>query len=387
MKKHIILFAVAALTMSAACTKVDVETPDQKISFEVANYVAQTKAEGSLATEGFYNFHTYANFFPEIGDAQAFMTNVQINPYNNSNVLQTSGNDIYSWAPAVDYYWPKTGYINFYSYAGTKNPSVSMSDDKKTATFSYTNQEIASTDNILVADAALHFNENNHSVYNQDHVTAGVPTLFRHQLAQVAFKVHLKTTDAKKSANTEWTVQVLADNANSRESSVTVVKTGSLVLTNADALAADATKNSTKQEWTISTGDATNKIWTPASATEEIKFTTQTLTIPINATESDDTKDLVAMRTVLPQAAGGVNIKLYYQVSATHTGESTPFMTEIISVNATLTTLAATPAYWKINQQITYTINIDPVTQKVTFDPAVAEWESQTGTINYPIVP
>lgn len=393
MKKYFIVLAVAALAASAACTKVETITPDQKISFEVANYVPQTKANSSLDSEGYTSFTANAWFFQGENNKMQYM--------NNETV--SKGTD--SWAPANDYYWPKdaSSYINFYSYAGSKAPAISADETMKTITVSYANVEIANNDNFMVADPALHFKSNvdqveindeqgefnytgenagKHTYTGSSQSYTGVPTLFHHMLAKVAVVVKLKTTEAKKSANTTWTVKVLADGSN-----IKPIKKGSLTLKNTDAATA-----ATIDSWKIYNGeteitDAAAKSigWIAGTDIETIAFTEQTLTIPANATESADTKNLVDVRTVLPQATSGVNFNLKYEVSASH--GDTAFMKEIITLDEqTLAAAASTVTAWNMNQITLYTITIDPVTEKVTFDPAVVEWDSVTGTITVPAV-
>ena len=386
MKKYLII-GIAALAALASCTKVGIDEsqiPDKKISFEVASYVPQTRANSSLDSEGYNSFTTNAWFFAAAGKG----TDMQ---YMNG-VTVSKGTD--SWAPADDYYWPKSGYINFYSYAGTRTPAVSASADFKTVTMAYTNQEIAATDNILVAKPALHYTANTNEVsydkalgefnyetgYAYDSATdggySGVPTIFQHMLAKVAFIVKLKTTDAKKSANTTWTVEVLNDGTNN--SNIIPVKKGTLSLSNTEAATAAAIG-----EWT-NTNTAEPAIgWVAGSDTETIAFAGKTLTIQPNATESAETDNkLVEVRTVMPQLTSGVDFNLSYKVTASH--GATNFMEEIINVTSSnLAAAVSSITKWEMNKVYIYTITIDPVTQKVTFDPAVVEWEAATnGAIN-----
>ena len=379
--------------------------PGNKIAFTVADYSQQTKAdETSLATgeDGIYSFHTYATQFPEIGDAVVFMSDVEIKAWNSTPAVVTSGDDIYTWAPEQDYFWPKTGYINFFSYAGTKSPATkTVSDDKKTVTYDYGTVTIANNDNILVADAALHFNSNTRAsgdTYHKDHVSAGVPTLFRHQLAKVKFIVHLKTTQTA-STNTTWKVRTIASETISSvdyASTLTIVKNGSLKLQNVDGLAADATKNTTTQSWSAVVGESANVDgWiagTAESDKEVITLTSQTLTIPTNEQESQESDPayLIAERTVMPQLTSGTKFVLYYEVSASHDNFVTdPFLKEIrsvgVDVDKTMEALVPTISDWNKNTKITYTINIDPVSEKVTFDPAVEKWAEEEGSINVPL--
>ncbi len=225
--KKIYILAAVALVASAACTKIEtVDTPEAspKIAFEVANYMS-TKAAGDPATslnaEGYNSFNTYANFFPETGNVQAYMSNVAVNfTAGSPNV----------WAPARDYYWPKTGWINFYSYAGSQAPAITFDGNKTVATAAYTDKTIAADDNFLLADAALIQNQNRKDYTSISGVTSGVPTLFRHQLAKLNFDIKLATTDEKKSSTTSFKVTVL--NAGTTLSNLKADRKGSLTLTN-----------------------------------------------------------------------------------------------------------------------------------------------------------
>ena len=71
MKKYFII-AVAALVASAACTKVETfdNTPGKKISFQVGNYAAQTKASVSFKDES-ESFKTRAFLHAEGVDLNA----------------------------------------------------------------------------------------------------------------------------------------------------------------------------------------------------------------------------------------------------------------------------------------------------------------------------
>ena len=405
MKKYFIIAAAAVVAM-AACSKNEVEfnatSDSNKIGFEVANYAAQTKAGNVALTnaeDGLYQFHTYAYQFPKLGDAVEFM-NDDVFAWDNATTPAkvTTGTGIYKWATENDYFWPKTGYINFYSYAGTQAPAETVSTDKKTVTLSYTEKTIAATDNILVADAALRFNANQET-YKVDgtessaHVTKGVPTLFRHMLAKLYMDVKIQIPEEKKSANTIWKVEVLDEYdidgnstvADGEKSQIYPVNKGTLTLENVDALAADAPLNTTEQQWTrTQTGNDVVSGWKPDDSNELIQLHQESvLTLPVNTLTTDPVQ-LLAWRTVMPQLTENVAFKLIYKVQAFH-GE-TKFMEEIrtvgIDVAADLHDLmkGASTNYsidkWESNKKITYHIIIDPVTEKVTFDPAVEDYDA-----------
>ncbi len=399
MKKYIVI-ALAALVAFTACTKVNPEEKkSEKISFNVANYVPQTKADTdprnvSLDSEGYFKFTCNAWYFPAIATEtpMQYMNNVIVN-YTAATQSAPA-----VWAPAEDYYWPKTGYINFYSYAGTKDPNsvTAANDNKKAVTITYSGITIADNDNILVADPALHFGladadsdlvkindeykkENNNAIFDyttgqytynaltQEPGFTGVPTLFHHMLAKVAFVVKLKTT-ATASTSTTWEVEVLTNGSN-----IAPFNKGTLTLTNTEN-ASQATIGA----WTT-TG------WQKTTDKETITFANKTLTIQPNATESAETDNiLLPVRTVMPQATEGVAFNFSYKVTAKH--GNTAFMSEVLTVPTTnLKALASTVENWAMNQITLYTITIDPVGKKVTFDPAVVEWDSQAGTISLPV--
>ena len=395
MKRYFII-AVAALTASAACSKVETvdTTPDKKIGFEVANYTAQTKANKTLtnAEDGIYQFHTFAYQFPTIGSPREFM-NTDIFAWQEAtqeNKLTSGTSPVMVWAPEQDYYWPKTGWINFYSYAGTHTPAetVNSTADWKTVTFTYTDAVITATSNILVADAALHQGRANSAdnVYDVDDngsgadVTAGVPTLFHHQLAKIIFDVEARTTDAKKSANTIWKVQVLnteTESGNNYKSTIVPINKGSLALSNTDNASAATTK-----AWTLTNESATNiSGWVPSSDTadkETIEFSdSDVLTIDVNTTGDGTKSEILALRSVMPQLTSNVKFTLVYKVQALH--GTTVYLEETrtvgIDTDEVLSNLANTVTSWGANKKITYHIIIDPVSEKVTFDPAVADYD------------
>ena len=422
MKKYFV-FAVAAMVAMAACTKTEINesvVPNQKIAFEVANYAQQTKANVAITNEedGIFSFHTYAYQFPQIGTPVTFMSNVEILPWNISGTTTTqvdaanfASTNITSWAPEYDYYWPKTGYVNFYSYAGSHTPDVAVNSDGdwKTVTISYNNVTIAENSNILVAKPALHYGISNAATetYGVDkgetssaHVTKGVPTLFRHQLAKVKFDVRARTTEPNISQNTTWKVQILrshtytptgASEATTILSAINPVKVGSLVLTNTDANTTAGTVEWTKTTtnavsgWVAST-TAADTVQYRLNSTAAIASAPAVMTIPAGAVESVDADnnnaaydpiELLAFKSVMPQLTSGVKFTLVYKVQALH--GNTPFMEEIRTVgidpSADLADFTNFVTSWQANKKITYHIIIDPVSQKVTFDPAVEEYD------------
>lgn len=397
MKKYII-FAVAALVALSACTKVNTDdAPSQKISFEVANYLAQTKAnETSLVTEGYNSFKTNAWYHSPTDGVQYFMQNIDIlwNTTPNTNM----------WAPAVDYYWPKTGYINFYSYVGSPAPTAYNTEGALT----YADAVIDYDDNVLVADAAYGYHANASTYHLDNSSVTGVPTLFRHYLAKLAFNVKLATTDAKKSANNRFKVEIL-------DAYVKVANKGTLTLTNSDPTASRTRENSAQTNtWSNANSTYPNVAWVPAtwsetegSATvEQIKVVTsspvegrdmvqRTLNLGLNKTAQTETGDdliLLAERTVMPQHLVDNQQVFYikYKVSAYHDTDDTDngesaYSVETLEFTGDLSSFIASDSRiteWNKNTKYTYNVIIDPIATKITFDPAVEAWVSETQDFN-----
>ena len=269
MKKYFV-FAAAALVALAACSKVEKdETPAKKISFNATTYVAQTKADPAThhslyTTEDVSAFQSKAFLFADSdgdGDLDAqdmFGTAGETVTYNTTN---------HEWVPANEYFWPKAAnsYINFVSWYSKNAKSQLVPADITTAVMNWgTNSApvtIVSDDNILFADVAWRFKDNvrEDPTYGYDSVTEGVPTLFHHALAKLAFDMKLKTTTV--STKTIWDVEI-------QEADLKIANSGYLPLVNSEP----SGTNATTSPWKVGSAAATSDIvvWTAVSGTETI---------------------------------------------------------------------------------------------------------------------
>ena len=253
MKKYIFISAVALFAL-AACSKVTIGDgidARREVSFQVANYTASTKA--NVALEEFDSFNTYAIFHSSDTENpfQWFMEDEKV-------IAKMNGETISKWVPEHPFYWPKTGNISFYSYTGTRKPTVwptpketgpNAVDIEKEGNVMFqfgapvplpdaTSDEpeydmsgqldirgipvpvdpddpsigYYPADNIMVADPAYQLTVTSNSdgenvKFDQnDPGFTGVPTLFHHMLAKIRFQVVL---DASKSTDrTTWTVTI-----------------------------------------------------------------------------------------------------------------------------------------------------------------------------------
>ena len=411
MKKYFV-FAAAALVALAACSKVETdETPAKKISFNAALYTAQTKADPGTnhslneavadGGEGVTAFKSKAFLHADAGSG---MTTQHMFGTTGETISYNSG--VPEWAPANEYFWPKaaSSYINFVSWYTTNDDFITPANVSETQMDWGTSGSpitITGTDNILFANEALGYkdNTNNGTTYANDAVTSGVPTLFHHALAKIAFNVLVKT--ANTSTGTIWDVDV-------QSATLKVGNNGYLALIN-NAPAQSGTITQSLSPWKVGTDyatgtEATSAIvgWArPASGatTENVAGTVLNFTnfAPYdNDHKASASQVLIAERTVMPQfigeagtpsnTYGAVTFTITFKLSlfhanASHQKNGSAFSEEVITISETnLFDLVSTIGNWCMNTKYVYNITIDPVGNKITFDPAVVDWYVPTAT-------
>lgn len=324
-----------------------------EIRFQVAGYRisgADTKANTDYKTN--YQsvpFGAYAWFKGDNpADDATFMTNQKVAYEATQNVWFTEG---------VAYYWPKWGSLDFICYSPYSNDGVPAVDENKITYNSWdvnANQDV----DLMYADKASGLTENLTTYYY-----SGVPVLFRHALAKVAFSMRLAYSEMTPETGdrTKWEVTL-------NSISLKDIRTkGSLELT---------LENNT---WTL----PENMVWTPDTTKTSISFDCSALevfkdTIPQTLSESF---------FVLPQALNlGQKIELNLTIKTWRdTGNGypeEPFIQETsIEINASLSTVNIVA--WRMNQNIKYNLIIAPSLSvdgikpyEITFDPAEADWET-----------
>lgn len=434
MKKIYTILATAAILAGfAACTKVAVDenvaTPDLKIGYQVATYLNQTKsAHGHTSfldelTELGINSNQSFNSAAYIHAAQADGTVAAPAAFFNAgtgNVEAIKWDDTNKeWAPAHPYYWPKSpksslSFFSWYDFTGA-NPTVTYTADGGTATLAWADRAVALKDNVLYADAAYHFRNNDQASHKLDGVSEGVPTLFHHALAKVRFTVKAKIVEKEDTKNsgykTFWKV-TLADVA---LSSGTIKSKGTLSLTQTSS-----TSNNTVVGWTL----PANSIWGAPTGTQafltanlgnvagsgifdtDVARGAEVLTTTAVTLTGDNYMDDNYF-TVLPQdVAAGVTLTFKYTVE-TRYGNSDFDSAAVVSVETInindygpsvanlgapytdtgiqLNNIGSSPIVrWQMNHRYVYNIIIDPETSTILYDPAVEDWaaeESSTVTV------
>lgn len=188
MNKHIFYIAAACAAL-ASCVKneVRVDAHDQEITFQTVS----TKAGAAFDIN--HKFYSYAYFLEkdktwdtDFATAQPYIDNALI-------AYESTPNGIY-WAAAKPYYWPKQGSLTFFAWTDDTNaPSIAGADAKvscaqdtgiKIKDYSVTENK---NKDILVAEIAKDKKSNETATGTWE---KSVPTVFRHALAKVEFKVN-----------------------------------------------------------------------------------------------------------------------------------------------------------------------------------------------------
>ena len=357
--KKVILIAAAVVAAMTACTKVNPAGDVQReISFEVANSL--TKATGSIYDNGAFGSYAWFN------GTDDFMVNEKVDKVGS--VWKTVDHT---------FYWPKTGSISFISYSpfdGTSDTAGTVPAITKNS-ITYTGITAGSTD-LMYADKAT-CSSNVNEVTDSDTADSGftgVPTVFRHALAKLSFKIKanfIEYTDATTNTTTKWEVKV------------TSAKIGGFKTTGDCALALNADgKSWDKPVTTVGTTDY--NVWTNLSGTSSEQELIDATTYPSGVILTTTPQDLAAASGyVMPQvlAAGTQQLKLTVHIKTTLSNGKE--INEDFNPTIDIMDISSLKA-WQMNENIVYTINIKPVAYVsdydtpndviITYDPAVADW-------------
>ncbi|MBR6458248.1 MAG: fimbrillin family protein [Bacteroidales bacterium] len=400
MKKYFIIAAAAVVAM-AACSKNEIvdNGPGEKISFQVANYVPQTKAtaledeftsfkcKAYLHAEGYnldgsYNTSESLGFQNFFGTSTTYTETVSYT-FTDANSNETKDAGEVTWKTAQDYYWPKSShsFVNFVGWVGNTgtDPTVGYAWDatasayKATIAWPFTSTLGTATQNLLYADMAWRFHSNNSPATNASvsHVSEGVPMLFHHLLSKFCVKAYAveKTvgTDPEISTGTgtvtdgtaTWTITFEDLTLGSINTAATIN------LSNTDP---GSSRSNYPQAWTQ--GDLTA---TTAGSLGPVAGANA-----VSAVTSENANVLIAETCVIPQTIGSgvklsgkVNIHTAYTNGASN-NEKIPFE---FTLNAMGTSA------WAQNTIYTYILKVNPAQKLIYFDPAVdAPYTGVTGT-------
>ena len=395
MKKFLFL-AVAACALLAGCAKVEKNpSPSHEIDFQAAKYLTSTKADdagtnddgsdaGTTTTSpGVYDTE---NSFGTFSIASNGATDINDDSYEDimNNVKISYNGDVWKAHRESPYFWPAQGSLDFISYSPhydtpaegqTDSRIPTVGDDKKTLTWTGYTVKYNHKDDLMYADKAVGLNENKKEFAGKN---TGVPTLFRHALAQVKFQFNI-TSDADKKYSV-YIKKLILDN---------VYTTGNLEL-NLDET--DEATSDFMQGWNL----PTKNVWTNLTKEDNAYLTIETPDGVAVTTTSNcyaDDKSSTESFYVLPQG-------LVAKDEATKAGQKMyvefELRVKIKNDDGTVVKEASVDTYkwttylntltlqsWEINKLITYTVTFDPPFNEITFDPAVVDWSGAGQNITF----
>lgn len=336
----------------ASCTRVNPERPASEIMFQVARHSAVTKAEPADYKDAYGQvpFGTYC-WYKALNqeDNAVYFANKKVAYEEANNRWITVG---------TTYYWPSSGKLDFISYSpysedGTAAPAPEITESGISYRTPW-NVEAHQDVDVMYSDKATGLGGN---INTFGHGYEGVPTLFRHALAKLSFKLRTDITSMTVAGETtRWEIDItslyLTD----------IFTTGTLDLT----LAEDGS-------WAKPETNA----WTPTDA-----IARRNIDISGVATLTQDSQAAGGAFFVLPQTLGPQVLNVVgtirtYRDANDGTGEQLVLTETGVTGTAALKTEEIDT--WGINQHITYIITVNPLQELessiILFDPAVVGWD------------
>lgn len=356
MKKVLLLAASAGIVLSSCVKNEPAETfgaSDAKITFEAPAVGATTRAipgeiDNSAAYPvdekfnvwGWYHQGDYTNF----AALTKYMTQADGKPI----MVAKEGN---TWAPATDYFWPKTGKLTFAAYSPADAAGTFTHTAQGLQIEGFTVPAVGAQYDLMYSDRAYNrTSSTNQYPTNKPEVSNGydgVDIVFHHALSSIVFKVGT-AEDYSTDADIDFTIK-----------SITIKNVYNAG--NFNETLTDGSGSTTRTPAWTATGEAN---------VEYVAFTGE-FAVPEDGTtytEPTGAADLI----LLPQSfesntAAVVEIVYSYETAASGAIEAT----ETFNLNSTTNAKA-----WEPNKRYTYRIIFG--LDKITFAPIVENWEDVT---------
>ncbi len=369
MRKLFLLGALVGVAFTSCVKNEEHVVPEeqQEISFEPAKYKHAGRAEVAFPqSQTFGAFAFYRTTAVASEDHSIFMDNVEISYVAAATPY---------WGSEHHYYWPESAgshldFISYYPYNEDKTaagvPQISMSDQQQT--MQYVNYTVTDNTDLMYSDKAMQQTRN-----TQNYNFTGVPTLFRHALAKLNFKVKATMMNNQTTSPdnvTHWTVTIKKITLNN------IYNNGSLTLKTTNV----HDEGARTVQWNNTTSSGYN-VWNTTSATTTKQWAyDQVLTT--TATPYGTGSDVTENYFVMPQTfvVDGQSITIDYSIKT-----RVPSGQEGVAEKTKTVHFINYPAVaaWEMGKNITYTIQIDPEGDKITFAPAVWDWEDAEGVIEF----
>ena len=193
--KKIVLIAIPAIAMLASCAKNEVYTPEsdpQQITFTtLVNKTKASQKDEIISGTAYPTDETFGTFAFFNSSTTTFPTSAEVY-IPESEVKNTSkATSGTVWTTETAYYWPKQGSLTFFSYSPYDElNAVTSCDATDGIKIDSWNVKDKQTVDVMVADYKTAQKQN--GAYGG---YTGVPTIFRHKLAQIV-KFTFKTDKA-----------------------------------------------------------------------------------------------------------------------------------------------------------------------------------------------
>ena len=345
MKKMILLAAIASITL-ASCVKNEV-TPDEENGSNAISYqtVVGTMSRALSSSQTTFpttsSFGSFAYFVAGNGTWEENANDETTTLYINDEEIKYYSLGIgpflaETWHATAVHYWPKQGSLTFFAYT-PKRIAVTCGKATGIKAENYNVNDV--NVDFMVADIAED-KKQNITTYEYN----GVPTLFRHKLTQIGFKI--KT--ASDYTNNHTTGSYVAGDKVIDLKSITIK---------------DVANVGTYMQ-------LPTEGWGGHSGTVDyIHFSgNQEVTTTSTVAKSDGAQTIVLPQTFADD--DNVNITIMYTI---RTYNGIDFSTETVTETKKLRDLHGA---WEMNKNITYGITIDLSSQIIYWDPAIENWEN-----------
>lgn len=362
--------------MLASCAKneVTVNTVRHEISFMAANYATKAGVTGTV----FPTTETFGAYAWADGTGGTYFMDNEVVSFQDP-----------LWLPSTTYYWPKYATVDFFCFYPA---SLSAAMNVGKTQIDITGYDVSAQEDVMYADKAVGFSDNQDLVSDAVNGYTGVPAFFRHALAKIKVLIYFPYESKVAADGTayQWTVKVKNFNLTG------VYGKGDLTLTLSDPSATGIVA------WNKPAGN----IWTADGTTFAAANAAEvTLTTAAPYTVLDET-------FVLPQdlAAGQQQLSMDITIETQRNGAA--FLTE--NVTRTVDLYLASLPTWEMNHEIIYNLTICPTAGNgnggnpydptdpsdpgipdpddpnlddavITFDPAIDGWEGVTVAANIAI--
>ena len=358
MKKVLLLAAAAGIVLSGCVKNEPAETfgaSDAKITFEAPAVGATTRAipgeiDNSAAYPvdekfnvwGWYHEEDYTNF--------AALTNYMTQANGKPIMVAKEGK---TWAPATDYFWPKTGKLTFAAYSPADAAGTYTHTAQGLQIEGFTVPAVGAQYDLMYSDRAYNRTSSTNQYPTDDPDVSngyeGVDIVFHHALSSIVFKVGT-AEDYSTGADIDFTIKSItiknvygAGDFNETLTDGTTTRTPAWKATgNADA------------QYVAFTGDF---------AVPEDGTTYTEPTLP----DAEPTDLILLPQSFESNTAAVVEIAYTYETAAS--GEIAATETFILKNSTNAKT-------WEPNKRYTYRILFG--LDKITFAPIVENWEDVT---------